>query len=424
MKKAVNRPGFTGKLKWSFGRNRTIMRAFSSRIGKTAILLPATFLVAMGLGVVNLGIIFYMRQMYQATPATIGFFTSAYSISYFVGCLVTRPLGRKILPRYLLILSTLLMSIFTLLALIVRDIRLAFICYALYGFSISLFFPPIAGWISSGVEGSALGKTVSRWNISWSVGTILGPYVAGLLTGIDIRAPIIIGLILFFSCCLVIGGASLFLSRIKNDTYIDLKPVPGGDVKENRSALRFPSWISAFTVYIGMGVIFNIFPIYANETIGMTAAMVGIVLLMRSLFTTFGFIVLGRTSRWHFKQPLLIALQCVYIAAIFLLMFTDTFLGYIIIVPVLGLVVAASYSCSLFYGVSGSLERGKMMGIHESVLSSGVIMGSVAGGQLYQNYSMRMVFFLCLIIAVLGGILQIGLLARIRRKEKSMDGIK
>ncbi len=405
-----------------FGRQRVLFRAFSSGIGKSHLLLPITFLVAIGIGTVILGLIYYIRELYHASPGTIGLFTSTYFLSYFMGCFFTRPLGRRLLPRYSMILATSLMTVILTLILLFQGLPLSFVLIALYGFSVSLFFPPIAGWMSSGVEGAALSKAISRWNISWSTGTILSPYIAGALTEIDIRYPVILSIGLFLFCTILVSAASFFLPQIKTDRYQDARPNSVEGKEDHSTFLRFPSWLLVFTVYVMVGVIFNIFPIYAKEQLGISESRVGVLLLIRALFSTICFIILGKTAYWHFRPKLIMVFQMLLAIVLVILLSVNTFTGYALLMPIIGVIVAVTYSFSLFHGTSGSLERSRRTAVHELVLSAGVILGSTTGGHIFQNFSMQMVYLFCLAVAAAGAVLQMFLLWKgtiEKRKQES-----
>ncbi len=398
--------------KVAFGRQMALFRVFSFGIGKSYLLLPVTFLVAVGIGTVILGLIYYVHELYHASPGTIGLFTSTYFLSYFMGCFFTRPLGRKILPRYSMILATGSMTVLITLILILPGLTLSFILISLYGFSVSLFFPPIAGWMSSGIEGASLSKAISRWNISWSTGTILSPYIAGFLSEKDIRYPVILSIGLFLFCTLLILSASLFLPQIKNDKYQDTRSNIEEGRKDYSTFFRFPSWLLVFTVYVLAGVIFNIFPIYAKEELGISESNVGIILLIRAFFSTICFIILGKTASWHFKPKLILLFQILLVGLIAVMLSAGTFISYALLMPFFGIIVAVAYSFSLFHGTSGSLERAKRTAINELVISSGVMVGATAGGQIFQNYSMLAVYLFCMSVAAAGVILQLFLLRK------------
>ncbi len=394
-----------------FGRQRTLFRSFTSSIGKSHLLLPITFLVAIGIGTVILGLIYYVHELYNASPGTIGLFTSTYFVSYFIGCFVTRPLGRRLLPRYSIILATGLMTVILTLILLFPGLPLAFVLITLFGFSVSLFFSPTAGWMSSGVEGKVLSKTISRWNISWSTGSILSSYIAGVLTEIDIRYPIILSIVLFLFCTILVLAASLFLTKIKTDRFQDTKPNMVGH-KDYSTFLRFPSWLLLFTVYVLVGVILNIFPIYAKEQLGISESRVGVLLLIEALFTTICFIILGKTTYWHFRPKLIMIFQMLLAIVLVILLSINTFTGYALLMPIIGVIVAVTYSFSLFHGTSGSLERGRRTAVHELIQSSGIILGSTAGGLMYQDFSIKAVYLFCLTIASAGVMIQIFLLRK------------
>ena len=52
-----------------FGRQGMRMQSALSGLGATAVVYPAAFLTALGEGILNLGIIFLMRETYAATRA-------------------------------------------------------------------------------------------------------------------------------------------------------------------------------------------------------------------------------------------------------------------------------------------------------------------------------------------------------------------
>jgi MFS family permease len=403
-----------------FDPQRALLMNFTSIIGKSHLLLSITFLVAIGIGTVILGLIYFVHERYDASPGTIGLFTSTYFISYFIGCFFTRPLGKRLLPRYSIMLATGLMTVILTLILIFPGLPLAFVLIALFGGSVSLFFPPTAGWMSSGVEGKVLSKTISRWNISWSTGSILSSYIAGFLTEIDIRYPIILSIILFLFCTILVLAASLFLTNIKADRFQDAKPNTIGN-KDYSTFLRFPSWLLVFTVYVMVGVIFNIFPIYAKEQLGISESRVGVLLLIEALFSTICFFILGKTVYWHFRPKLIMIFQMLLMLVLVILLSVNTFAGYALLMPIIGVIVAVTYSFSLFHGTSGSLERGKRTAVHELVQSSGIILGSIAGGQMYQVFSIKAVYLFCLTVASAGAVIQIFLLRKGTIKKRKQD---
>ena len=87
-------------------------------------------------------------------------------------------------------------------------------------------------------------------------------------------------------------------------------------------------------------------------------------------------------------------------------------------ISLIGGIRAFSYTSSLFHGISGSTNRAGRIAVHEVLLNSGLIFGSVMGGLVYQNFSMTVVFYFCSSIAMLGALLQAGLYFLLRGKDR------
>jgi predicted MFS family arabinose efflux permease len=76
------------------------------------------------------------------------------------------------------------------------------------------------------------------------------------------------------------------------------------------------------------------------------------------------------------------------------------------LISCIGFFMAVSYFNSMFHGVSGSSNRSGRMAIHESLISSGLILGSVIGGFIYQRFSMTYVYLFCAAFLLFGTVLQ------------------
>ena len=103
-------------------RQRQIIKSFYTGIGKSAVIYPTSFMVALGHGLVTLGTIFYLREIFAATPSQIGFITALWSLCYIFGCIFIRPLSNRVLPRHVLIAAALFKGLFIILILQVKTI--------------------------------------------------------------------------------------------------------------------------------------------------------------------------------------------------------------------------------------------------------------------------------------------------------------
>ena len=242
-----------------FAFRRPVRRAFLTSLGKTFVILPSAFLAALAVGLVSFGMIFFMRDVYNAPVGLIGWFSALWTLSYFAGCIFLRPLLTGLLPRYSMILATTLMGIWILCILLIRSLVLSFLFYGLFGVSLSLFFPRLMGWLSQRMNDRTLNRVMARFNLSWSTATIISPVLGGLLFERNSLLPIVASMGIFFALTLLIGAASIFLPRIRGDNHADDKPGSGDDGIDRSTPLRYPAWIGLITTYALMGILGSVF---------------------------------------------------------------------------------------------------------------------------------------------------------------------
>ncbi|MBN1674354.1 MAG: MFS transporter [Kiritimatiellae bacterium] len=383
---------------------RQMIRAARSRIGRTAVIYPAAFMVATGLGCVGLGLIFHMKEVLGASPARIGWLSPCYFAAYTLGCYGLRPRFDRVPPRYSLVIGTFGMGVFSLGLAFVPAIEWAYVLQALSGLSASLFWPILMGWVSLGLEGGELNKTLSRFNLGWSGGSIVSPYLGGWLSRLSAPLPIYVGGGIFLATAVLITGAALALPKVRHER-VDVSSAPAGNTHTHpRTPLRFGCWVVLFTAYVAIGVLSFIWPIAARDDLHMSKPFIGFLLLLRTLSTTAAFLVLGRTARWHFRGVPLMVGQ--FLFAVTLLVLSATQKVWLIGAAFAGagVCLAFSYSNSVFHGVAGSRNRARQMAIHESLLAVGFAVGAVFGGWVYEAFSMARVYLLC-VGFILAGIL-------------------
>lgn len=398
---------------------REVTRALQERLGRSAVIYPAAFLVAVSLTTLLLGLNFYVQDLFKAGGATVGALFALYFGVYIGGCLFIRPLTDHIAPRYLIIVATALMGGFCLSILAARSLTAVFILFAIFGTSISLFWPPLMGWLAVGSEGKELTRRMSRFNASWSAGAVVGPILGGWLSERGTALPLWTagGLLLFTSA--MVTGAVLTLPRLKEEIQ-PAAPVDDGTPDEDHSTrFRFPAWIGAFTSFTTLGVLLNIFPVCGRGELALSKSAIGWVILSRALFTTVGFVLLGRYSFWNFRARPMLAGQLLLAASVAMLMFARGPFAIGLAFGAAGLFISAAYASSLFHGAAGSTRRTARSAVHESLLATGQVSGALLGGLIYTHFSMRWTYGFCLAILLAGLVAQGVLCAWARKGTKS-----
>ena len=398
-------------------RQAQMVKSYYSGIGKTAVTCVAAFLVSTALGTIGLGMVFYLRDVFNATGGQVGAFFGLYSLTYIAGCLLFRPLTDSIRPRYLLIISTLSIFLCTTAILYCGSFALACVFYALTGAACALFWPPLMGWLSGRLQNAELSRTISRFNMAWSIGAIVSPYMAGWLSEKQTALPIQLGAGLALLTSFLILGATLTLPKVRNDQD-SLRPDPQDAAEAGEATrLRYAAWIGVFATCVVIGVMVNIFPLSARDGLHLSKRAIGMLLLSRTLFTAVGFAVMGRTVFWHYKGSQMLFGQFCIIGALvaMICLYRPAIIG--LAMPVFGLMFALNYFNSLFHGMVGSANRVGRSAIHEALGHFGLITGSVVGGFIYQHFSIREVYAFC-IATVLGGIvIQTAIIVWARKRE-------
>lgn len=395
------------------------------------LLLPSAFLTSLGIGVINLGMLFVVKDEYRASPSAVGWFAALWAITYFVGCIALRPLHQRIGARLSMAAMNLGTALLLLAHLFTRNLASAFAVYGLYGFITALFWPRLMGWLSSGLEGQALSKATSAFSFSWSSGGIVAPYLAGLLAEKGRFLPVYVSIGVFAATGLFIALSSRLVAT-PPFAPTPLAPAakgadgqPGAEAEggaraeaanaaDRSTPLRFPAWIGVFLLYALLSVFFNIFPLFAKDELGLSESRIGLILLIRAVSTTAGFWILGRVETWHFKKAYIVAPIAIALLIDLAFIGVRSPLLFGVLLAVAGFFHAMAYNNSIFYGVSGALDRDKRMTIHEALLTAGQILGSLAGGMLYQRFSWGSIFLFLAFVFVAG---MAGQLRYLRRRS-------
>jgi MFS family permease len=395
----------------------------SVSLAPSAVINPGAFLVSISEGLVNLGIVFFLRERYGARPGLIGVFMGYSVLVYILGCLLLRPVFERLRYQISLPLAVTGMPVFLLLLVLLPSLPLTFLLSGLYRLAMVFFWPPAMGWLSQGVEDAALSRRQSLFNLSWSLGLVIGYALAGMASRRAARLPLLLSIISFAAYAVYLSAALALFPSLRAEAHA--KPLPDAEpAAVSRPApsgkgtpLRFPAWVGMFPNYLVSGMVAAVFPLFAQDVLEASKSLVGTLVSMRSLTQSLGFLLLGAVGFWHYKGRYLVAAQLYLALLIVLMSLARTVAFFAVLFPLLGLSSAMSYTGGLFHAVAGASRRAGRMAIHESVLNAGYITGASVSGLLYQQYSMRAVLLFCLGSSLLALLVQGILLAR--RPEKT-----
>ncbi|NQT58155.1 MAG: MFS transporter [Bacteroidetes bacterium] len=370
----------------------------------SVLLYTISFLGQMAMAIINLGLIFFMKFAFKLDPQSIGLFAAISPLSYLLGILVLKHLVSAVPPPKTILIAAIGMLLSGSAILIVKTAWPAFVLYALYGIFMSFYWPPIMGWLSRNKEKKELGKSVSNFNLSWSWGIIVGPFIAGLLS--EKSASYAIGAAggIMLIIVIILAAASRFPSIIAVPSNHDHKRAV--NQKDTSTYLRYACWVGLISGYFVFGITMNIFPLFAQDILHMPESTIGLLLLIRGLVTTLVFMLMGKTPIWHFRFSSIVVFQVLLAASLIVGLKADTVVLLILFFTLFGFSFSGIYTNSIFHGAAGSSDREHRMAIHEVMLTIGIVSGSLFGGVLYQRMSYPSVMVFCLILTALAGVIQ------------------
>lgn len=373
-------------------------------IKNTWILYLTSFLANFGIGLINFTLVFYVNTKFNAGSALIGWMSALWALAYLVGCLFLNSFRERLKPRRAIILSASLMGLSVAVIPTLESLTLLIVTYMIFGLSTSLYWPPLMGWLSRGREGKKLGSALALFNLSWSSGLALSPYIAGLIIRFNISLPMYISAILYGLIVAVFLIIALFLDEFAPRKSLNIE---NSEIVDQSSPLRLAGWIGVFSAYLFYGTILFVFPLFAKNEWQMSEDKIGLILLLRAVVSVIGFQISGYSKWWHHKKNQLLSGQLLLLGLTLLMVFIQIPIVMIIAIVIFGFLFSHMYTNSIFHGVSGSVNREKRMAIHESFLTVGIVAGSAGGGMIYENYTFAMAFLFCAIIVFFGLIIQI-----------------
>ncbi len=339
-------------------------------------------------------------------PTLMGSIGAVWIGSYVISLLATGGRVDRFNPRHLVRIGLAVMASMFLIMTQAERLWVFFAATSGFGLISGFFWPPIMGWISVGYEGRDLSRRLSRFNLSWSSGMVLGPLIGGILLDWVRLAPFVLAITCFVTAILVIT----LLRSPEGGTAPRPQAPPEGEPQhvqpELNDVFRPMARVAHFLSYVGNGIYRYQLPALA-VTLGISAKGFGPVGMTLSLAMASSFVILGRTEWWHYRVSAFWGAQVVMALNMLALLFVQTWWHMCICMVVGGWTVGLVYSSDIFYGVSGGVRRARRMAIHELLLSSGIMTGAFTGGWVTEHVALRAIYPIGATAIMLGVALQL-----------------
>jgi MFS family permease len=335
----------------------------STGFGTTTFLLPV-YATGLGASYIELGLLGAVGNIVYTT-LTI---TSGYLLDRFER-------GRYYLA------SSIMGSGIVLLFGAARSVSHLFVLRPLLGVASASFWVTAATLTADISPKDELSQSMGRYNLSWILGFIVGPYLGGLISG-AYGFPVLFTVL---SALPLLSAAVIFFLLRPRITLRNR----GEGTDWNLASLGRVKWayITLFPFTVVLGIYMAIMPGHMSA-LGIASALVGLLVTMTNGVRGLGFLSSERFVRWGSTRAL--ALASVMLAVgLTLFSFSSSVEGFV--VPLILYGGAAGIVTPVILDIiakrcdKGAL--GTAMGVHEGVYGVGMCLGSMAGGAIAEFYA-------------------------------------
>ncbi|MHB1457657.1 MAG: MFS transporter [Armatimonadota bacterium] len=256
--------------------------------------------------------------------------------------------------------------------------------------SAGAYFPSLQAFIGDHSPKGELRKNLASFNLGWTIGSSVCGLIAGYLFMKWFKLPFYVGALLIFILLAVIMSWSKQPSISDRSNGTDSAvPLTADELTANRpNPLLLIARMGHFLGFFGYGLTRNIFPKLGAE-LHFNSGTIGILTGTMLVGQATGMIVTGISPWWQGKLWPQIAAQSMMVTAGILVYNAASPLALGIAFFIQGLALGTAYTGALYYGLQTRVNMGRNTGIHEGLVASGVIIGSLVGGTTAQFISLR-----------------------------------
>ena len=316
-------------------------------------------------------------KSFDAGPLELGLIGTIIQAAYTIVCILTGRLSDRVGSRSLYLPGAAIVSLVAIPIVYFSDsLGGLYLAAPILGLGLGFYWAPLEREMGEASKSGNLWKTAGTFNCVWALGICLGSYGGPeLYSWLNFEAGTIL--------LLALSALALFLLlpplRIEaHQAAADsLEVIEAGTDSKH---LLLVAWIANFSAYFAINGITNQLPYLGEKHLKIGLGMVGLLALSINLARFGGFLTLRRLQGWNYSPAWLFLFQLLAATSLLLLSGADNLAHYFILLPLLGIFCSLSYSLSFYYGLAASSKAGRNSGLHEAVLSLGLMSGPLACG--------------------------------------------
>ncbi|MDR1046543.1 MAG: MFS transporter [Treponema sp.] len=388
---------------------------------KNGYLFACSFIFSLSLSILGFSLIYLLTDRLGFSPAKVGTYIALGSLCYFLCCNIYQHFCTHLMPQTIIPTAISICLLASILLALVRSPLIVGFAYCIIQGSSGFFWPPVMAWFTQGLNEEELNRDISRFNLCWMGGGLLGPLVGGVLYHVNsilnflvIYACLVLVLYLLWRLSArhgesadsgaVVAGTGVEIPHAPVETGASLKAasVEAEKLESRRELLRerslklfkYRGWMSAFCGNAFSGILANIFPLYIRDVLGYTEGTAGMLLLFRGIAALAGFAVFARLKFWHFNRKWFVLIHGIVAVLALLFVFSGkNIFMYFIVIFITGFFYAGCYNNSIFHSSAEKKNTKANLALHEIFLSVGSMSGAFGGGLCYQRFGMGGTFF-------------------------------
>jgi len=239
-----------------------------------------------------------------------------------------------------------------------------------------------------------LSQSMSRYNMSWIMGFIVGPYLGGLISDTFGFQVLFISLSMLILC-------SIIIIQFKIRSKVQLKNKSGSNgINLNPLKSLWLAYLMLVPFSMILGIYMAIVPGYL-KAVGLASATVGLLLTLTNGFRGLGFF----NSSWFVSRGVgrsITLAALLFFSGMLIFSFSTSTMGYAASLAMFGVAAGIMTPLMLNY-IAKRCDKstlGAVMGMHEGVYGIGMLLGPMIGGAVAEYYGPEILYRLLAVLAL------------------------
>ena len=359
---------------------------------EVGVLVFSSFFVAVGFGIIAPTIPLFVKS-FGVNNAQVGLIISSFALARFASGLFAGKLVDKFGERIVYTTGVGFVAISSFAAALAQNYEQLLIYRAAGGLGSSMFSVAAGSIVLRAVDDTRRARAQSLYNGSFLLGMMAGPVIGGFLTGLSLRAPLLI-----YAFLLVISSAAGgFLLR---NSVLAARPTEKS-IKEKtslRDALSSKPYIIALVISFCSASIFfgmsrSILPLFMVEDLKSTASFLGVGFTIASIVQGILLLKAGSLSDKNGRKYSALIGSSLVTVSVVILFFTYQPWMFLLSMAISG--VGAAFLSTTPSAIVGDVMKGKggqVIALFQMSGDAGAMVAPVALGFIADHYGFRPAF--------------------------------